>query len=489
MRSLWVILPLLAVVAGCRSGPAARAGTGAPQARNVVVVLIDTLRADHLGSYGYQRATSPHMDALAADAVRFSAAVTSTPWTLPAMATLWTSLYPSVHGATKRSDERSFAIDRAHFVPSSALDDSRVTLAEVLQANGFATAAFVNGCYPGKVFGFGQGFDTFVENDAPGIRFNVEALLDWLDARRPERFFAYIHVIEVHSPYAALGESGQLRARTDAEAARLREALAEERRRYEAIDFDPDYRGTVDGSLNTLTRLKTHGLAPSARDLAHLVALYDRGIAYTDYWIGRLSDELERRHLYGDTLFIVTADHGEEFRDHGGLEHGLTYYDELLRVPLIMRVPGYAGGQTIAEQVGLIDVMPTILDLVGAPNRLALQGRSLVPLLAGKTLPDRLLYAEADVAGARVAMRSNTIKYVETVEGKRREAYDLARDPHELRNLCAGDRDGCDLFADTLQAMRAEVDLAAQQLHLPPAHAAVIDARTRERLHALGYNE
>jgi arylsulfatase A-like enzyme len=429
------------------------------------------------------------MDALAADAVRFSAAVTSAPWTLPAMGTLWTSLYPSVHGATKRSDERKFAVDREHFVPSSALDESRVTLAEVLQANGFATAAFVNGCYPGKEFGFGQGFDLFVENAAPGIRFNVEALLDWLDAQRPKRFFAYIHAIEVHSPYAPLGETRELRARTDAEGARQREALAEEIRRYEAVDFDPGYSGSADGSLNTLTRFKTHGLAPSPADLAHLVALYDRGIAYTDYWVGRLGEELKRRHLYDDTLFIVTADHGEEFRDHGGLEHGLTFYDELLRVPLIMHVPGHAGGRTVDEQVGLIDVMPTILDLVGVPHHLTLQGRSLVPLLDGQALPDRLLYAEADVAGARMAMRSNKIKYVETVEGAKREVYDLANDPHELRNLCADDREGCDLFADTLRSMRAEVDLAAQQLNLPPARAAQIDERTRERLHALGYKE
>lgn len=489
VRSFWLVLVILVVVVAGRAAHHGYARGAALPARNVVVVVVDTLRADHLGSYGYQRATSPHIDALAADGVRFSTAVTSAPWTLPAMATLWTSLYPSVHGATKRSNERTWAFDRQHFVPSSALDESRLTLAEVLQAHGFATAAFVDGCYPGKVFGFGQGFDVFVEPDAPGIRFNVEALLDWLDRSRPERFLAYLHIIEVHSPYEAPSEPLKIRGRTDADAERVRQVLAEERRRYEGFDFDPGYHGSIDGSLDTLTRLKTPGLSPSARDLEHLIALYDRGIAYTDYWIGRLVAELQERHLYDDTLLIVTADHGEEFLDHHGLEHGLTFYDELLRVPLIMRIPGYGSGTTIGAQVGLIDVMPTVLDLVGVHDALPLQGVSLVPLLEGQSLPDRLLYAEADVAGKRIAMRSNKIKYIQTVKGRQREAYDLAADPHEIHNLCSDNPDDCGLFADSIAEMRTEVDLAAQQLNLPPARAAVVDDVTRERLHVLGYSE
>lgn len=456
----------------------------------MIVVVIDTLRADHLGCYGYGRPTSPHLDALAADGTRFAAAISTAPWTLPALGSLWTSTYPSVHGAVRRSDEMRWIRDRQNFHPYSVLDSSRVTLAEVLQEDGFATAAFIDGCYSSPLFGMGQGFDRVVEDEAEGVRLNVEALLAWLDAT-PGRFFAYLHTLEVHAPYTPPAEPLSIRGRNDAAAQRMRDVLAEERRRYATIDFDPDYRGPVDGSLQSLEYARPHFGAPieaSRRGLEHLVALYDRGIAYDDYWIGALIAGLEARGLYDDTLLVVVADHGEEFLEHGNLEHGKTLFDEVVRIPLIVRLPGRGRGVVVPDQVGIIDVMPTVLDLLQVRHALPLQGISLAPAFTGGAVPARrMLFEEADIAGELFALRTGALKYIQDRRGGRRQAYDLERDPGERANLCAGDAGSCDDFAAVLEDWEGAMhDEAAHRFAAAPATAAV-DETTRERLRALGY--
>lgn len=473
---------LALVAAGCRGQSAEDAAppTGA------IVVVVDALRADHLGTYGYERATSPHLDALARDATRFDSALTPAPWTLPAMGTLWTSLYPSVHGAVRRSDEITYVLDRARFRPTGVLAEAHVTLAEVLREHGFATAAFIDGCYPGKVFGFGQGFDLVVEDELYGARLNGEALLAWLDATRPKRFFAYLHVIEVHSPYTPPGVPIELQGRDDEATRRVLQVLEEERQRYAQWNFDPDYTGTIDGSEPTLEPLRT--AAPPPRDAAHVAALYDRGIAYADHWIGHLIDELKRRGLYDQTVLVVTADHGEELFDHGRLDHSRTFYDEIMRIPLILRVPGRGIGTTSKVQVGLIDVMPTLLDVLRVPHAGTMQGRSLRPLLDGALFPDRAFFGEADQGYRLVAMRTNQIKYVQDLQGRNREAYDLVNDPEERTNLCPGNPLTCAPYATAIAQWRSEMDKTKAALQVGPAPTAVIDDQTRERLKALGYD-
>lgn len=183
---------LLILCSACQK-PAAEPPSG------VVFVLLDALRADRLGCYGNPQDTSPNLDALARDSTIFLNAIAPAPWTLPTMASIWTSLNPSVHGATRMSN----LLD-ANARPVGVLDESRTTLAEVLRDEGFKTAAFIDGSYPRKAFGMAQGFDVFVDATLPGIRLNVEALFDWLDRERPERFFAYIHTVDVRSPLFAL---------------------------------------------------------------------------------------------------------------------------------------------------------------------------------------------------------------------------------------------------------------------------------------------
>lgn len=452
----------------------------------MVFVLVDALRADHLGCYGYERPTSPSLDAVARVGTRFAKAITPAPWTLPAMATVWTSLYPSVHGATTRSNIQQWLQDREHFRPVSVLGDGHVTLAEVLQSEGFATAAFVDGSYPRRVFGFDQGFDTFIQEGWPGIRMKVEAALEWLDRTRPRRFFLYIHTVQVHSPYRAPQRRGFRLDSDNAHERRVAKGLSEGRERYAGYNFDPDYRGDVDGSWRSLDLLRQSSRPPEP-DLRHLIALYDQGIAYTDYWLGRLVAGLQERGLQQKTALVVTADHGDEFFEHGGLEHGDTLYDELLSVPLIIRVPGVGEGVVVQEQVGLIDLMPTVLDLLAINYRGPMQGASLMPALRGQIIPPRTLFAEATMSGNVKASRTNDWKYLRRDGGSREELYDLRRDPTESNNLCAEERSRCAPHAEEMRRWEEEMRSASLRLGLPDAGPAKLDARTRERLRALGY--
>jgi arylsulfatase A-like enzyme len=461
---------------GCSHRPA-------PPYANAVIVVVDAMRANHLGCYGYRRPTSPSMDALAARGTRFAQAISPAPWTLPAMATLWTGLLPSVHGALQASDMHAWIARAPSFRPTAVLDDSRTTLAEVLRAHGLATAAFVAGSYPSAVFGMAQGFETFVDHGLFGPRMQVEALWNWLETASPTRFLAYLHVMSVHSPYGPPGPDPRDMPPGERGAA-VHAALAEERRRWTELSFDPEYAGSIDASWDTMNRIRLTGLPPPA-DLAHLVALYDQGIRYTDHWIGELAAGLEARGLANTTLLVITADHGEELADHGGFEHTRTFYDEVMRVPLIVVAPGLPSGQVVTTQVGLVDVFPTVLDVLGVPYDGPEQGISLRPALEGQPLPERDMVGEASQVAELRALRTPTHKFITGPRGE--ELYDLQSDPGEHQNLCDGDATPCVPYRDRLAALQAQSAAVLAKANLPAAKAAVINDDTRRRLEALGY--
>ncbi len=472
----------------------------APAPRGLVLVCIDTLRADHLGAYGYARATSPRIDALARDAILFQHAVAPSPWTLPSIATLMTSLYPSIHGAHSPSDlsNLDWFYRPRRYRPFTALHASRVTLAEVLRDAGFATYAGVQGSYPTQIFGMGQGFDVYNQNRTPGVRFDVEDALRWLDTEQPDRFFVYLHVGEVHSPYTPIEmPPGAARMFQKERMPYFEDAIEEERRRFTSIDFDPDYAGEVDGSRANLADLMTRGGQVSFSDLDHLTALYDRGIAYTDHWIGELLDGLAKRGLSEEIVFVLTADHGEEFIEHGGLEHNYTYYEEMLRVPLIVRVAEHAGA-TVDELVGLVDVMPTVLDVLGVADAAALgeiQGRSLRPFWRGDVAHSQRDYlGQASFNGGDIAIRSGRWKYIRRAPSQaggrnRSELYDLIEDPGEHANQCRRRRAKCRAMAIRLAIRNEELRSTAQRLALPQPEPADVDESTLEQLRELGYVE
>jgi arylsulfatase A-like enzyme len=455
--------------------------------RGVVVVVVDTLRADHLGAYGYPRPTSPRIDAFAADAVRFADATSPAPWTLPSLATLMTSLYPSVHGAHSPSDlkDMTWYFQPREFRAFAALHDSRITLAEILRDAGFSTWGAVQGSYPTGAFGMSQGFETYRENATPGIRFDIEDAFAWLDAERPERFLVYLHAMEVHAPYTPIEIRRGAHRKLDPEAmAYYRAAVAEERLRFLQWDFDPGYAGPADGSRSYLRASASRGTRLRARDVRHLVALYDRGIAYVDHWVGALIEGLRQRGLYDETIVVLTSDHGEEFFEHGRLEHSFSYYEEMLKVPLILRVPGEGQGVVVEETVGLVDVLPSLLDWLEVSEPDGLQGRSLRSLLVEAPASGAEYVGEASFRKGDLALRGPGWKYIRSGGGQE-ELYDLVADPSEATNLCAQQSSDCaqhrSRLAERVAENRSRADLLAEP---EPAR---IDATTLQQLEALGY--
>jgi arylsulfatase A-like enzyme len=435
---------------------------------DIVLVSIDSLRPDHLGSYGYARDTSPRIDALAAAGARFATATSSTSWTLPAHAALFTGLHDATHGLS--SDGLRLA-------------DEHVTLAEVLRDAGWRTAGFFGGPYLHPAFGLAQGFDVYqscmtrLADDLPEGELRAEALRGaetahadvtgprllaeaerWLATLDEAPFFLFLHLWDVHYDY--IPPPGY------------------------AERFDPDYAGPLTGVGMFHDPTVRKGMDP--RDLAHLVALYDGEIRWTDEVLGRVLDGLDRRGRLADAIVVVTADHGEEFFEHGGKGHRRTLFEEVVRVPLVVRWPGRVeAGRVIEAPVRLVDVMPTLLALAGAELPVAVQGRDLGPLLRGETLPEApalldLRRPRRHLRGLRSAER----KLVSDARG-RALLFDLARDPGEVRPLRAREA-----VAEAQRELDGRLEAAQgfrDGLASRGAERTPLDREMRERLEALGY--
>jgi arylsulfatase A-like enzyme len=372
---------------------------GAREAPLVVVYLVDTLRADHTTPYGYARDTTPELLRFAADGVVFEQAISHASWTKPAVASVFTSLLPGRHRAVQLRDQ---------------LDAGHVTLAEMMEAKGYATgAAVANSVIYGQGTNFEQGFDAYFglhgEGDRPSKLVEaagvVDAALRFLDARRGFPTFLYVHTMDPHVPYAPPAPFD---------------------RRYEphptpdhpAVDPRSDYK--------------------EPKDRERMIAQYDGDVAYGDQEFGRFVRELRARGLYDRALIVFTADHGEEFLDHGQWTHGKSVFDELIHVPLVVKFPGHEGaGTRVAQQVQLVDIVPTVLrsqDLpVPEPPHIA--GRPLQTLLRGRA-PEPPAVAEISHRGfVAHGMRTSRDKYVRRFSPNDDELYfDLVRDPGEKVN-------------------------------------------------------
>jgi arylsulfatase A-like enzyme len=397
--------------------PAPTRAAAHASALNVLLVSIDSLRADHLSAYGYRRPTSPAIDALASEGVRFDHAVSQAPWTLPAHASLLTSLYPGHHGADS---------------PRRALDPNVTTLASILAGAGYAAHAVVSGPLLRREHGLDVGFHTYDDalartshresHSAVTSGETLERALALLETTK-EPFLLFLHFWDVHYDYRPPPP-------------------------YDTR-FDPGYTGAVTGEGFADDPAIHAGMA--ARDREHLIALYDGEIAWVDAHVARLLEALSRRGLAERTIVALTADHGDEFFEHGAKGHQHALYEELLHVPLILRSPRLVPGSHVPNRVELIDVVPTLLDLAAVPAPAGLQGRSLVPLLRGEPWHDRPSFAETTRAAKpeTVARRTpawavyaGADKLISFARLHTPELYRLAEDPHERNNLYPGDPAG-----------------------------------------------
>jgi arylsulfatase A-like enzyme len=438
-----------------RAADALRQGLGAP---NVMLIVLDAARADHLGAYGYSRATTPHIDRLAREGVVFERAFTPAAYTLGAMSSVWTSQHPDRHHA-----EVSF---------SSRLPADRLTLAELLTAQGVHTAGFVSNTVAGGLNGFDRGFAEFrevwQEQRTSGADGMARAVPPWLAGHRDRRFFAYVHFREPHSPYdppapfdTRFGPDGPI-----PKAAR---------------------RAPGDGWITDVNQGR-RPLSPAERD--HLVRLYDGNLAFADEVVGSIRSALERDGLLERTVLIVTADHGEGLFEHAWIGHNVQVYEESIHVPLIVRFPAGKGpgGRRVATLTDLLDVGPTIADLFGVLGRggsdRQFQGRSLLLALSGAEGQPAIL-SRTVWDRPRYARRDSERKFIYDTRTGEEQLYDLARDPGESRNLVASDPLRAAWFRQSLLHAIAAAARAA------PLASGTTPARyTREQcenLKALGY--
>ncbi len=435
MRRIPVMALLVAASLGCggvgEPGAGSGASTGSP---NILLITLDTLRADRLGSYGYAGARTPHLDALAGRGLRFSQATTVMPLTLPAHASLMTGTFPAYHGVR----------DNGGFY----LGEDAVTLAEVLRGSGYRTGGFVGAFVLDSRWGIGQGFERFFDdfdltefNDAPGMdaiqrpgSVVVDQALDWLRSTAPadggdaRPFLAWIHLYDPHTPYQA------------------------------PEPFRSRFPATASGA-------------------------YDAEIAYTDNQVGRLLAALEEDGRLENTLIAVLSDHGEMLGEHGEPTHGFFIYDAAVRIPMLLAGPGIPVAE-ITEQVRIVDLRPTLLTRLGLELPSAVQGADLLAAAGGEQLRlaglseswfPRFHYGWSELT----SIQDGRYKLI---RAPRRELYDLIADPGEEADLAVEQPEIADRLEAALLSMLEE--MAGPETQAAPQP---VDAETAAKLQALGY--
>lgn len=433
--------------------------------RNVILIVIDALRSDHLGCYGYHRQTSPNLDALAGEGAVFETCYAQSSWTLPSVASILTSLYPTMHGTTLHGDK---------------LPDEVTTIAEILKEEGYITYGYVANPNIKSIFNFNQGFDffddylmrdrmyyaalrclpyyrdnlrawtgrSFTFSDRDNIKLANERIVPWLKRYSHENFFMYIHYMDPHRPY-----SPPKRYRT----------------MYPYVENDI---------------------------VSKYISLYDGEIRFADEYMNKLLDTLKLLGIYDKTLIVITSDHGEAFGEHGDFEHGKTIYQEQLKVPLIMKFTGsIPPGKVVKQAVRLIDVVPTILDVLGVTNSDKMEGSSLLPLIEGDSNTDSRedIFVEENLSNKSIldgVISHNRLKYVNTKKSEVRdiaelgseELYDLETDPGEFYNLIKQKPESLKLLRRRLAAFKEHCEERAIV-----APKTKLDSETIRQLKSLGY--
>lgn len=469
--------------------------TGGPEKHpvNVLLITLDTTRADRIGCYGNDRIETPNLNGLASEGIVFENAFTPVASTLPSHCSIMTGMYPARHGVHDNGVYR--------------LGEDVVTLAQRLQGAGYRNAAFVSAFVLDRQFGLARAFEVYDDRmEEPLIRGGPGTIdpklpegqqrwqeqmasafqrransvtppaIEWLRRTTEEPFFLWVHYFDPHASYDPPPPWGKR--------------------------YDPDYQGPLDGSRETFTRVslergwKRIDDIPRA-EIDHMIALYDGEISFMDAWIGRLFATLKEQGRWENTVVVVVSDHGESFGEHGKIwEHNSTIFDEVVRVPLILRLPARRhGGQRVPGLVRTLDIAPTILEIVGLPGLHGIDGRSLLPLVAGEreaAQPREILLQarrERQVIPSPLTWlgwRSDRFKLL-LMETRGRDTigrfmFDLAADPQELKVLSPPPREICESWTDrTLQAYEEMKVISGERSYR------ALDDMTSDALRSLGY--
>ena len=458
-----------------------------PPSRRVVLVVIDALRADGLGLYGYDRPTSPKLDRLANESIVFERFYAASPWTAPSFGTILTGVSPSIHKIgwrlyNKASERREGSPDtmRVGGIHITNLRSTIKTLPELLGA--VPTAAIVNNAFLHPDVGLTRHFDHydlvipygkkkgFARPDGVrDARETTDASIAWLEDHREGDFFIMIHYFDPHVAYAPP-------------------------ERYREI-FTPNPTKRFATKFTDTRRARNGELKLSSRERQQIRGLYDGEVRYVDDQIAALVDAMRRLDMLDDTWLIVTADHGEEHFDHGGFDHGHRYEDEVTRVPLIIRPPGgqWCAGSRVSASASHVDLMPSVLEWFGHARHPQLEGRPLQALITGDEKKHRPAFMEYNLfQGQQCALFDGRFKLVVNIKNGKRYMYDIALDPLEKKKL-GKDHPRFKQLNEKLRDHRRQLERRADVIDSetePRAGRAVeLSEEVAESLRALGYVE
>lgn len=432
--------------------PRVASATGRP---DILLFTIDTARADHFTSYGHDRDTTPTVAALARRGTRFARAYAAASWTAPSVASVVSGVLPSEHGVRREVLTPTAGLQQI------VLSDQLPSLIEAIHQAGYETVGVTANGHLARELGFARGFDDYIclgFSDIASVRDALSSRLERLRSlERP--FFLWVHVLEPHAPYVE--QPGAMEAFWPPDRRRYPEALASE-----------------------FVRTNTHEYSPEElrEALEFVKAAYDSELRAADDFLAELLRELSSREL----AVIVTSDHGEEFFDHGGFGHGRTVFDESIRVPLVVALPRpSAPGRVVRTPVSLMDILPTVVSLIGGTNPDAIIGRSLLPALSGERLARRPVFSEVDRYTSVAAMIGGSHKYVEHVRGASAPAlYHLASDPRETYNLVEVKPEIASRMRGTLRQA-----LSSASARQPLLSTGRVSPTVLRQLRALGYIE
>ncbi len=442
--------------------------------KHVILITIDTLRADALSSYGGKETSTPNIDSLATDGTLFKNAFSAAPWTLPSFSSMMTGLSPTVH--------KTYAAD-------SVLPDKFRTLAEYLRDSGYYTQAIGDNFYLQPEFNMDQGFlqyDFYPKREAIVNSFGMTVIkktfpdklkiyastgeltdmaIDWIGKNQDSDFFLWVHYYDPHLPYTPPREYISKNAVPD-----------------ESIGYE----------LSSAATIRSGHFAPNASQRKWIKELYNGEVRYVDANIGRLLDAFKEQSLYKSSLIILTSDHGEEFWDHDGFEHGHTLYNELIHVPLIVKLPGAHTGKIVEQEVTTQSLMPTVLEIVRIPNESEpATAESLVPLLTdnpGAFVEEPLISTGLLYYENREGVIFKSSKYIESLVTGRAELYDLKTDPGEQNPLALlQNKPTTDQAKNLLNNHNQESEMLSRELGVSSTEKVALDKEKIEKLKALNY--
>ena len=417
---------------------------------NIILIVVDTLRADHLSCYEYERMISPNIDDFSKDSILFKNAISASAWTTPAVGSIFTSIYPTIIGY----------IDKPVI-----LDESFLTLAEIFKSNGYLTGGIISHFFIAKRLGFGQGFDYYnQENNKGHDHISSPSLTElansFLMKNKDVKFFLFLHYFDPHYNYYM----------------------------HDGFKYDTEYNGWLESGQEIAYQRGNRDKLED-RDKKFLKALYDSEISFTDKYIGEVFAKLKELGLYDDALIILTADHGEELAEKtdNWIGHKKKLSSAIIHVPLIIKLPGNKKKCKVEDFVGTIDLMPTIVDHLNlkVPNEYNYDGE-IIDLLKGKRTKNSPIFSETFNGAEDISITWNGLKLIYKLDKRLIEFYDLSIDPHENINLENKKEKRLAEYKNRLSELWAEIVSKSKDLQLQKKYPEY-SPEAIDKLKAMGY--